>query len=620
MPVITQVMTAEWFNDTTNDLDFSSNVSDKYNVFTGNVDENVKLKATVRTLTYIELRDYFIKSDGALISIYCSGAFVKDISVGDSFRLYFHGFPTLDLTGVVTSVTDNILYFTPSIIPWTLPGTTFEFDTIFITSALPDMTYKWGVFDDPANPAYISPLDGSTQNFSVKGMSTSLFNTVTANSSGKNWKNGDFKAKFKGYALSPTAYGNLFPVCQEFEIEHTFILQNYNEEQKEDILSDLKPLDYLGSLTKNYGAEISFYKDINEPSTIKKAALISNGNIGWYNEIFNGTTSDKFISNVVFKRFSNDEIIQGLCVEKTKASFTISNCTSNTKIVLRHKRLLDKEDYYLKDTLYNTLFLNENIRVINNVGVSNGIFENAKITLIGSNLNVEFDIDISNNALFGLDYLLTVSVEENKLNRANFIVNKSQYIGGFDVDGLVEDAECLIFPRGYTQGFSKVNLMLDELCQLKFNFSLVNSLGAELQDLQVWTILTNGIDYIPLDLDEIDITNITLINGVQRIDEQYTYNYAINLGSFKWISNDLTKSFYQLEMPYRVPSQQNIENLKVPSIFYDTSKPKNGLNINAFDKQMNGYSIKIGLYLLVSGTEYLFYTENIEIKDYEQNL
>lgn len=91
-------------------------------------------------------------------------------------------------------------------------------------------------------------------------------------------------------------------------------------------------------------------------------------------------------------------------------------------------------------------------------------------------------------------------------------------------------------------------------------------------------------------------------------------------GFIKYINNDAVKTDYSLSINYRVPSQKHIKNINVPSVFFNPSEKNNGLNIDTFSKQNFGYDIKIGLYLNVSGTEYLFLSEKIEINNYEQKL
>lgn len=623
MPTVIQIMSTEWLNDTTNGIDFTTSPANFTKTITGNVDEKVMVKGKLRTWTYVELNDYYVfsKLSSPNGSIYCKGAFGEGsgVSVGDRVRLVIQN--GYDYTDTIISVSDDIIYLSSN--NWNI-DITYPKDYLFIITDLNDCRYSFGLYQD--STSITSTLDGSDQTFKIEGLDHSTQPTKFGVPIGLNWLNGGVRMRFEGYNKVPFDIfkarntGADWLVAQDFYFEHYFIIQNYTESQGQEIINGIVPLDYIGKLTYNYYANIQLFKSLNEPNTKKEKGFISDGNIGWYNENFNGTNANKSITDLEFKRFDTNEIISGLCAEKTKIKFKINNCTSATKVVLRHKRLIKTSEYYLKNGLYNDLFSNQIIRLTNSNPTSYGNFSNARILLNGTTLTVEADLLINSSELVGDDYLLSCSVEESKENRSNLIVKTGEYIGGFDVFGLVSDATFSIKHRAYTQSFSKLNLMLDELVKTTFDFSLVHSLGATLQDLEVRTVLTNGVDNITLDFDKIDLSGLTTVNGIQKIDSIINDSYGLDNGFIKYINNDAVKTDYSLSINYRVPSQKHIKNINVPSVFFNPSEKNNGLNIDTFSKQNFGYDIKIGLYLNVSGTEYLFLSEKIEINNYEQKL
>lgn len=622
MPTAIQIMSTEWLNDTTNGVDFSNNLTSFTKTITGNVDEKVRVKGKLRTWTYVELNDYYVfsKLSSPNGSIFCKGAFGEGsgISVGDRVRLVIQN--GLDYTDTIISVTEDVIYFASN--NWNL-NITYPKDYLFIITELNDCRYSFGLYQDTTS--ITSNLDGSDQTFKVEGLDHSTQVTRFGNPIGLNWLNGGVRMRFDGYSKVPfdifkASGGADWLVAQDFYFEHEFIIQNYTESQGQEIINGITPLDYIGKLTYNYYANIQLFKSLNEPSTKKEKGFISEGNIGWYNENFNGSNATKSITDLEFKRFDTNEVISGLCVEKTKIKFKINNCTSATKVVLRHKRLLKASEYYLKNGLYNDLFYNQIIRLTESNPISYGNFSNARILLNGTTLTVEADLLINGSDLTGDDYLLTCSVEENRENRVNLIVKTGGYIGGFDVYGLVTNADFNIKHRAYIQSFSKLNLMLDEVVKTNFNFSVAHSLGGELQELEVRTVLTNGVENIPLDSDTIDLSSIMVVNGIQKIDTIINDSYGLDNGFIKYINNDAVKTDYSLSINYRVPSQKNIKNINVPNVFFNPNEKNNGLNIDTFSKQDFGYVIKIGLYIKVSGTEYLFLSEQIKINNYEQKL
>ena len=239
MATITQIIDAKWYSQIKNGDDFTLLTGDFSRNLVGNIFESVKLEATVRTFTKQDLNDFYATTT----SISSPGnTFTKYISVGDVCQVVFDGEPSEDWEIQITSVTDEIIYFTtltgPNIV--SLPGSFDTGDSLIVKSDLTFLKYDHGLVNSSnGDTSYRSKLDEETTSFLCEGLGirtdpadplTRQTNFVDGEATTLNSNTGSFKAKFLEFAAIPFADVGNFDGAQDFEIEHIFKIQDYSEE------------------------------------------------------------------------------------------------------------------------------------------------------------------------------------------------------------------------------------------------------------------------------------------------------------------------------------------------------------------------------------------------------
>lgn len=620
MPVINQAIVIN--KSITDDLTGLGGL-DVYSSINANPDDIIQLDLTVRFLSYIEMQNWTVKL-GLQNSIHSINAFESGINIGDSFRVIYRSQQNLDLRGVVTGIDPDTIYF-DEVVPWTnsINNKTFPEDYLYITTQLNDVEYSYGLFQDTEQ--FNSYLDGAEQKYRFVGLDGTP-TIINGEPLGNNWNSGTATAQFVGTGQSPLPEsGSFSDLAQDFKIVHTFSYQTYNDDQRDDITDNQIPFVYKGKAF-DYAYKLTCYKDINEPDTSKtqEGSLLVNG--GWYNTVFNAPTN-KQISGLEIRR-DNGDLVQGLIpTENNNVQFIVSNCDANTIIVLRHKKLAQSDDYET-DNNYNDIFYTSTVRVIDNSGVSSGFFSNAVITLIGTDLDVRFGIDFQDPTLNTEEYLLSVSVQENKFNRTTLIVDQQEYFNDFDREGLLINSYPRLFQRDCTDftplGASDFNNIIKaEVFYVKQDILVVDGL---IDSIEVQTLGQKNTEFQVFGSRNIDLTNLVIVDGEQRIDDVVLNqgNNSILNGYIRYISTGV----YQMVVPYRLEFDKNTKSSTLsdpaPADIYDPNEPFAGSNEDIIRLQSLGYDITIAVRIgmLYEGvvTYYRFRTPNMPVLDFETSI
>lgn len=637
MNTITQVIDAKWFYQIKNGNDFTAATGDFTRNLSGNIFEKVMLKARLISFTSIPIIDYFITDE----SIYKSSAgFSEDIKIGDQFRIFLNESPVFFLRGIVTSVSEDLIYYDLII----NTGISYNIlvdqpSRIVIESPLTFLRYEHGLRPNSSvDNFYRSYLDNQNTAFLVSDLGigdprdTNFRNGIKI---ARNSNTGTFRARYVENDVIPINDHGGFESAQIFEIEHIFTIQDFSENDIRDYINNTQPDNYLGATTLDYNSAFEFRTVETNPETSKIGRYVSSGNVGFFDENFNGRPNDFFIKDLVITRESNGAELDNLASsEPCIVTFTLRSRDLSSfedvdpAIVMNHFALVT--DYQFSELDFDDLFSHELLRIEGTNTINGNIF--TELTILSFNdseINIRFRININRPELEGLNYKLSVLVENPGLpnddsNKVQLTVKNGVYQDDFDIEGLIDNASLEIFQRdcnpaeNIENGFSSFPIISGELVNTKFNFSVVDG---EIVRVSIGTVgVEDGNNFI-IDRDDIDISELVTIGGIQRVDSIIPTPYSSGIdGSFKWLGN----MDYEVIFPFRMPYEKEIEVAGLSETLFDLSEPNNGFNQSAIYQQSRGINIHIFyiVSMLKDGrvTDYLFRSPVIEVIDFETNL
>ena len=638
MNTVAQIVDVKWFTQLKNGDNFDLITSDFSQNIIGSIFENVKLEATVRTFTTIPINKMYVTST----SLYTEGAsFTKDISIGDTVRIYFNGEPTENFVVKITSVSDEIIYFNtitpPSII--TLPGNFDTGDFLVLESDLTYLRYDHGLSGSTSGDVeYSSKLDGETTSFFCEGIGlrstpTSPRSTAVVNGvkSAINSNAGSFKVNFVGAAKIPTGVSPNTNSAQDFKIEHIFKIQDYSENDIQNYIDRIKPEVYVGESTLNYNSRFEFRTVETDPSSSKIGQYISKGNIGFFGENINGRPNKYSISNLSITRALNGDVLDDIASgEASKVTFTINGegapFNIQPKIVLQHFAMLT--DYQFKDVNFNSLFKNDTLRLDGvSTGVSSVITEGKILSYTNNTINVEMTVNPNDSDLDGEEYFLSVLVGDaskpnNNPDKVQQIIKTGTYASNFDIEGLIGSASIKLFQRDcdpYTElGNSSMSLISGELIYTKLSLPV---LGGEIDSIEIQTLDFDGTNFQVVDSEEVDTSSFKVINGEQEINQVLLTPYSSGLDG---IVRKVSTGNYEVIYPYRLPFDKLIPVEGLSDSLFDSNEPNDGFNESTFYQQSKGMKIhiayKIGMRSQGYVTYYRYKTPILNILNFETTL
>lgn len=633
MPTITQIIDSKWFYKLKNGEGFIQETGDFTQNISGNIFEQVKLVATVRTFTLIETPADLYVTSGSMHWV--GGNFDESLNIGD-ICVFASSSSSDNVTFEVTSVSPEIIYFT--IITnngFSFPFTTGDPDQIYVINPLTHLRYNWGLRgSNSSDNFYRSYLDDETLSYVVDGIGLGAVrntNFVVGDKLAINSNPGEFRARFVDNSISPINQFQNLEIAQDFEIEHTFRIQDYSESDIINYVNLTKPDNYRGENTLEYNSRFEFRTVETNPETSKVGTYISSGNIGFFNENFNGRPNNYSISNLTITRVSNDSEIDDIASsEASKVTFTIES-TENTfisepSIVLNHFSMIT--DYEDKDIHFDDLFNHDQVRIQGVSTENSSIITEGKILGYSNNtMDVEFTINPNDSNLDEEQYFLSVLVGDSSRDSVNsdkvqLMIKNGVYLSGFDVEGLLGNVSIELFQKDCdpysNSGNSTIPIISGQLIYTKL---LIPVLGGTISsvELQTLSIINDEIDVV--DTIGIDTSDFIVISGEQEINSELPTPYSLGLNGF---IRKVSSGLYEIIFPYRLPFEKENAVSGLDDVFFDQNEPNQGKNESVYYQTTKGATIRIayriGMFAENRVTYYRYRTKPLIIKDFEQTL
>jgi hypothetical protein len=383
-----------------------------------------------------------------------------------------------------------------------------------------------------------------------------------------------------------------------------------------------RPIFLAGDNSLKYTFELILRKSKTNIATSKSVVFDSlDGSVGWFDENFNGGTSDYSAITEYEDTATAEEATALQTSRKTTASITLSKLSApfsagQVLVAVVQYLPLNESAYANTSTDYQTNFLYDTIRVVEGAGdvVGTGIIKRANAGISGDDIVLEIDVEYSTAqgiTVTGGNFLIGVSVEDSALSAGNsdrvmVLADVQQYQGIGLISGLLtfDKFDLLVHNQvlGVDTGSIFANAWNEDGLLLDFAFSLDLAKQAFISQLALKLVAFKSADesYFELDRYTIDCSNFPVADDSQQLQVDTTRGYNLATGDqFNFVKLETgakvgSVQSYTGSFGQKITWQDWLANLDVDTVFYDDTQPNNNLNQKASNYSgLEGYQIKI---------------------------
>lgn len=530
------------------------------------------------------------------------------------------------------------------------------------TTPLTAMKFNFGIIENNETLTFDSLVSGNEQGYYAVdvgldsgGTRSTSFVDCTYLGRYKDWITGSAKVKYVSTGAESSNYE------QKFQIVHELIVPWYIVEDFDNLQTNTTPEILNGSNSYKYVFGGEFRVVLSNPNTGKPFESEDVlGSVAWYGENFNGFQSDYAIKSVAFEDASTNTadgiLISGETVIKITAEKLSGSFTAGDLVGVYISYLPTEEQY--QDTLLTTLVDNF---IYDAAFVEDGAVADAGqdyITYIFAEI-VSGDMEITVKTNFSAaqsatlaeafsnnngNFLIGVQTGDTSISSGNSDAVINYYLGEFDQSPDIPDLMDLnnfgIFPMAgdpdVVGSYTTLEAWIEDGLLCEFGFNLDLSKEAVLNSLELVCLAYNATtgQFFEIDTYPININPIVK-SGVQEIETTESRNYILATDDpyNEVIVETATKvgdlQYYVGRFAQKVPWQSWISNPDTDSVFYDKTKPENGLNLKSDQfSDVNDYEIHFGLKANLSGksdlgvegvTDYLLLSPKLTINGYDEN-
>lgn len=466
-------------------------------------------------------------------------------------------------------------------------------------ASVPDtLIYKYGLNPNGSTYTnYASPLDGNAQAYYTANLTGTLQTLTRVGLGVASWDVGTVQAK---YDTTVSTY--LF----QYTIEHIFRIPYYKDGDLTYIDGGTAPTEYLGTASLTYDNGYFFGGTILG-EYIKAETKGGLGSVGYYGENYNGFLNNYGILNVAISNADNSGVLEGTVtntvtfqVKKYDGSWSVGN----SKIIFYHSKLPTSTEYSNKTTVYDTIWIYEWLEQIEGAApVVGTIISNFTVTINADTtlLDVSLDIDYSSAQqaliLNTAEYLLYVTVGDLPAiadDRVTLIVDQNQFSKNLDVSGLITSATVEFFePFEAFSGVRGINNLTGwdgDILGTKVSVIKDSTISSYIKYATFRILSTDGTNEfellaVPVPLGRTFMQTVggefyqvfnETTNGYLNVPTGTAFNQSTALGQVPVAQTGVQTLTFQCG--FQTTWRSWIENLNVPTSFYDLGEDQNNRN------------------------------------------
>lgn len=547
--------------------------------------------------------------------------------------LAFIDFEVGDIVGVFTNPSTYNFYtisekFSNGMVRTNYGGSNLTLDPgldyVFNATDLNAAKYSWNFVPD--GNSYNSLIDNEIQQAVTGSADNSSGTNVDMSFTGiKSYQYGT--VKIKGLTANNIAASGGYYKRSAFTITHTTVVTPlFLAAQYQDLLNSKAPDYFLDGESLSYIQKIELSTYLNNPRAFKVLNLPHQpGNIGWFNENFNGGATNYYIDSVVIEdgateidslRFGKD-ITVTLTIKNTVNDPFVNN---SSKFIFGFTYLPEDESFYQNtgDTFANNFLFDSKLNTVGSAAANGtnygttmqvvktvqGTYTNAETIEVVAVINVGSAAEAIIKQGTYRRYMMWVIVENHALSAENSDkVNLLAQVSEFDeelttTDLITATTSFIRHPFDETDtlrhdvdgaAFFPVDDIATKV-DFSIDFTGKTDQGIKIKKITNEVILRHATeDDIILDLVSCDVQGYGMIDGyIQNIDYSMDRPFKIPDGEIRKVitiardeANDdgYTKAWTMI-FPFmnRWEYWKSLDITSVPSGIFDSTKPLNGLN------------------------------------------
>lgn len=621
MPYI--VTDRKFYNQLVNGTTFASNTGVYDTYLKANVPELVKAIVTVQ---------YSWRSDASsTVPFVCtanqlsrsSGSFLNDgFIAGDVIDVY-------DDTTLMAS-DRNITYVNATLMIFDGASTTFTSANTIVRgkTALRGFKLNYNLINNTSSKTFANLQDGNLMAWSAEDVgagsvgarSTSWVNGTWANNA-KTGKTGSFRIKF---VQDVDAY------TQEFQFEHIFrVFPYFLDAERAQILAGNNINNLLNNSTYKYIFDLKAGLTSQNPNEIK---IVEDnqllGNVGGFNETFNGGLPNFAIESISFINHSTGLAVTGIQADVITDVTIIVNSPTGVGMNYNHAAMvylsaLPPDSDIVQTDEFESNFIFDSLRNVRGAASADSTtIQDLVVSSYsgGTKLQIQFSIDFTTiqegRLTDGDDYAILIAVDDlNNLGvyRTTMLDTTSIEISS-DVTGLYTVDSFGFYRQDMTVGtdtpFSNYIGCVEDTVLLEMFFGLDTSLDANIAEMRFKFVAYNTVtgEYFTITEDKVGFGTPVYSGSTQMISISKAQPFQHpTTSSFKYItiansSTSGSTEYYRVRYPFRIP-WMDYEALAADGVFFNSGQLNNGLNMESSHYDgVNNYQLRLIVESDVKGT------------------
>lgn len=540
---------------------------------------------------------------------------------------------------------------------WT-DGDAQPYSILKVTTAPTSLIFQFGLIPTntfvASSDPYASILDGQSQTYSANGItgSYSTLNYLSTDSSDL----GQVECKYDGATGTDSEFFT-------FTVRHTFRVPHYIAAWLVNYENGTIPSNFTGTNSYKWQAKLNFGNNINNPNEGKVFVDdYLDGSVGFIGQNFNTGSSVYTLETDVEFVVSGDTVDDPQVGETNVVTAQIKkndgNFTAGVQCILYHSKAATTIEYSDNENSFDDNFLFESLANTDGSGAASnvgGCLQNFTCNINGADASL---VDISFRLVYPSSYasnlqnddkiILVVSVEDSSLDaedsdRTTVLLEVTTVDKSTDVEGQISNYQLSIKQVGAATGYTDAKTWINSAFEHTFSFDMAkaaNSSDALLKSLKYACVALNTST---LDFFELESYNFPLGKIAAEEVDGTTYQVkTLDTTRFLSFPADHPIREVQLSMSapgsysatqtisgkigYVIPWQEWIENLNVPTSFYNSALPDEFFNQNKRASNysaVGGYDIYVFLIATVIAegvdTDYALYSDKFTVYDFDED-
>ena len=464
-----------------------------------------------------------------------------------------------------------------------------------------------------AGEDYQSPLDTNEQAYYAKSIATLPSTTTMA------FLGGQIGASLGSVEVALLATSPVDTYRHQIQVEHIFKIPYYVAGQLTNLEIPVAPENLIGANTFRFDNRFELGNATYKNSVFANIGTI--GNIGYFNENFNGLDNDYSIENLVITNTSATETLEA--TETNSITFDVVASvafTAGIEGIIGHSILPTSFEYANQTIAYDTTWIYDTLQNTEAaIGATLGIFKAFEFTIDGGdpnrlNVSVQIIYTTPQQALLSsrTNFLLWFTTANQDLtvssdiDRVNLVVDVGNHSKSLDVSGLLTASDIRFFPeyRDFTgTGFTNIGTGDGDVKGATFDVSLDTTRETRIISAKFKIIADDGTTEFKIGSE----TNLPIGTWLSYYDGTYTYQLAnvdvennLNIPATDQHNRIVVNINRPAVLPattqdadfswgFQIPWRDWVANHDVDLSFFDATDPQDNLN-----NQTSNYSGLLG--------------------------